>query len=187
MLRTSSILALCALPGCLLLEDACEIPDDGNLLGDGSFDALTCWYDSDEHDWTSMGLREDVESPQSGAPVFSAMSEGLGAESLVLKQGPWFSSLRTSSLGLEEGDHYTVTFWARADTPTSVTVAVRSPTVPWSESEVLVGTEWTLHPTFGTAGGGLADDAWIEFQLGADATEIFLDDIALVEDEGADG
>lgn len=170
------------LPGCLLPLAPCEVEDDDvNLLGGGAFEELTCWYDGADHTWVNSGIDQGEASPGSGAPVYVANNtvDGSDPASIQLMQGPEFSALRNASLGLEDGDEYEITFWAKADTPRSIHVAVSTPTSPWTNTEVLLDTTWVEQTVLGAVAAGEPDDAWVEFQLGGDEGQVWLDDIVM--------
>lgn len=168
--------------GCLALVDPCVLEEEDNLLGGGNFDELTCWYDDDDHDWEVSGITitDDVASPGSGSPVYVANNETNSApNSLVLQQGPWFSSLRKASLGLESGDTFRITFLAFANPAREIVVQMNTPTSPWASTGVLLTESWTEYEVIGTAGAGEADDAWFEMQFGGDAGLVHVDDVHL--------
>jgi hypothetical protein len=168
--------------GCLVSFDPCD-PEDDNLLGDADFSGLTCWYDGDEHDWDAIHTTDAAEhaSPESGLPVLVAVNEAENARSdLVLQQGPYISTLRKAPLGLTEGDRYAITFWAKSDPPRTIEVFVGAPTRVWSQTAILITSDWTEHTTTGQATGGAEEEALFEFQFGGDAGITYIDDVTLV-------
>ncbi|MCO4744191.1 MAG: hypothetical protein KC912_05345 [Proteobacteria bacterium] len=178
-MRTLLIIPLLG-SGCLALVDPCEI-EDGNLLGNSDFSELTCWYDGNDHDWTDVTTTLVEGSPGSGAPVLRAENtiEGSSTFEVQLMQGPYFSSLRDAPLGIESGDAYRMTFWAKATPPRDILVQVASPTSPWTFTAVQTYDEWTEHTLTGIAGAGEEEDAWFEIQFGGDVGVVYIDDVTL--------
>lgn len=171
------------LSGCLMLHDPCEVdPDSDNLLGDASFETLTCWDDGDEDAiWAHGFLTDRMESPVSGAPVF-AIENGEVTETYgrQLLQGRTRPLTRRAPLGLDSGQEYRLTFWAWTDTPGRTMLVQVTDGFEGELQTVALSDTWTEYTVEGIARGQDMSQAFLDMQFGgAVQAVIHIDDVWL--------
>ncbi|TNE92403.1 MAG: hypothetical protein EP330_01755 [Deltaproteobacteria bacterium] len=176
LLRLTPLLGV----GCLALYDPCEL-DEGNLLGDSEFEALTCWFDgTDDGVWPFGGLDDSESSPGSGSPVFRAENVAQSETYAVqILQGGDRTSTRRAPLDLEPGDDVAITFLAKADPPRSIIVQLADDSTSSLFETQPIGGEWASYTVNGTIIGGDMDFVFLDIQLGGDPGVVYLDDVVL--------
>ena len=95
----------------------------------------------------------------------------------------WHVEFQQSNLSLTAGQEYEVQFWARASVPLTFQVAVQSGTSPYpyygfNGMAVTVGSSWAPYSLYFVA-PTTAKDAILEFQLGNQAGDLWLDNVQL--------
>ncbi len=95
---------------------------------------------------------------------------------------PWHIELQQFNLSLTAGQEYEVQFWARASVPLTFQTAVQSGTSPYSyygaPTSLTVGAVWAPYSMYFVA-PATANDATLEFQLGSQAGDLWLDNVQL--------
>ncbi len=121
------------------------------------------------------------------ASVSVAPSTGSGGPSaeIAISQAatiPWHIEFKQSNLHLTAGQEYQVQFWAKASTPVQfqvVTQGANSPYLNYGLNEsVNVGTGWNPYSVSFVA-PSTASDGILEFQVGGQAAQIWLDAVNL--------
>jgi len=146
-----------------------------NLLGDSTFeDSLGNWSL-----WAGEGHAATISldkstSAQGNSSVRVDISESAGIF--------WAVSFSVSPLNVFYGTEYTISFWAKADTPKSIAAWVQQEAPPWHDyiwyGEIPLTTDWQEYELSGTASG---DDptAGFYFGLGKEIGVVWFDDVRL--------
>ena len=95
----------------------------------------------------------------------------------------WHVEFQQSNLSLTAGQEYEVQFWARASVPLTFQAAVQSGTSPYpyygfNAMAVTVGTTWAPYSVYFVS-PSTANDAILEFQLGNQVGDLWLDNVQL--------
>jgi hypothetical protein len=95
----------------------------------------------------------------------------------------WHVEFQQSNLSLTAGQEYQVQFWARASVPLTFQTAIQGGTSPYpyygmSGTAVTVGTAWAPYSVYFIA-PTTANDAILEFQLGNQVGDLWLDNVQL--------
>lgn len=142
----------------------CGPTPDGNLLGNGDFEAgRTCWRFNNKYDAQLSRLEVDP----SGGP------DG-GATARIIGYGPatedWHTSMSRRVAGLEGGYRYRVSFAARADNATRIFFNLNRWDLgvePWFNVEQPIGTAWRYyHHDFFLKTSAPEDGATLEIAMG---------------------
>ncbi len=95
---------------------------------------------------------------------------------------PYHIAFQEVNLSLTAGQEYEVQFWARASVPLKFQTAVQSATSPYpyygTPTSLTVGTAWAPYSVYLVA-SATANDAILEFQLGNQMGDLWLDNVQL--------
>jgi hypothetical protein len=93
----------------------------------------------------------------------------------------WHIVLRQGNLPVTAGQEYVAQFWAKADVPLQITVAIQGGNSPYAHytpnTLVTVGTAWAQY-SVSVISNATATDAMLEFYLGTQTGNLWLDDVS---------
>jgi hypothetical protein len=99
----------------------------------------------------------------------------------------WHIDFNQRDQSFEKGKSYGLSFWAKSDAPREIQLASQKGTPDWRNyglsRSVAIGAEWKLYRVVFDA-NETANDARIQFQLGAAAGKVWLDGVRLEEQAG---
>jgi len=146
-----------------------------NLLAGGGFETAE---DLGRWDlWADEGYAADLtlDSGEAAEGAASARIEVRRAEGT-----DWKVSFSFAPVSVRAGEEYTVTFWAKADRPRSVSVWVQQDTAPWETylemAPIRVDTSWQRYEVSAVATAD-GDGAAFFFGLGEATGTLWLDDV----------
>ncbi len=148
-----------------------------NLLMNGGFESgLTGWQ---------LNVVNDGQGKATVTPDNSIVAVGTGAAHLdIISPGTvnWHVMFEQDNLPLTARTEYQVQFWARADTPRTITVFSQGGPPNFTNyglfAQIAIGTGWSLYSAPFTA-TATANDARLEFWVGDVAGNVWLDGVAL--------
>jgi hypothetical protein len=147
-----------------------------NQILNGSFSSgLSSW---------ALDITSDGSAKASASVASSTGSGGPSAQIAVSQAAtiPWHIEFKQSNLHLTAGQEYQVQFWAKASTPVSFQVVTQGANAPYANyglnATVNVGASWSSYSVSFVA-PSTASDGILEFQLGAQAAQIWLDGVDL--------
>jgi uncharacterized protein (TIGR03437 family) len=146
-----------------------------NLLSNGGFEnGLAGWgFFADDDGQESAALTLDNSVAAEGNA--SAHIDVTSADSY-----PWQANLYQAPLPVAAGANYQVQFWARSDTPRTITVDIESANPPYTNyglySQASLGTTWTLN-TLTFVSSATATDGTLQFDVGDVAGNVWIDGV----------
>jgi putative cell wall-binding protein len=130
--------------------------------------------------WNGIGYASVASIDTSQAPV------GTGSLRVVVtasRGADWRTALTQRPVALRAGAPYTITFWARADRPRSISVGCQRQASPWNQwatfGPVALTTAWRRYELPATS-SGTDPVAGLQFGLGETAGTVWLDDVRFV-------
>jgi len=157
-----------------------------NLIDNGGFESAldqnwTLWAD------TATGYAATVTRDTSTSHTGTA-----SARIDVTQAGgeAWRADFYEPNRSYAAGEHYLLTFWAKADRPRPLTLLSSKGSPNWDgyglSSQVALGTDWHAYSVPYDAPRAAVSDARVQFQTGAVTGTVWLDDIR-VERRAPDG
>ncbi|HVW11215.1 MAG TPA: carbohydrate binding domain-containing protein, partial [Bryobacteraceae bacterium] len=148
-----------------------------NLLTNSGFESgLNGWRLNVTHDGSGRGTAT-VDS--------TVAADGLAAAHIAIQTAAtvnWHIELEQAHISLASGGDYRVQFWARADSPRTITVMSEGQAANSGNyglfAEISIGTSWNLY-TVSFLAAVTADDGRLEFWLGDVTGDVWLDDVEL--------
>jgi len=146
-----------------------------NLLTNGGFEnGLAGW---------SLFVNNDGQASATVTLDNSIAAEGSAAAHIDVTSadsGSWDVNLFQASLPVAAGANYQVQFWARSDSPRTITVDVASSNPPYAnyglDSEVSLDTTWRLD-TLTFVSSATATDGTLQFDVGDVAGNVWIDGV----------
>jgi len=148
-----------------------------NLLTNGGFEnGLAGW---------SFFVNNDGQASATVAIDGAVAAEGSSAAHIDVTSAdsePWEVNLYQMPLPVTAGANYQLQFWARADSPRTMTVDLESGNAPYPNyglsSQVSLATTWTLN-TLTFVSSATAGDGTLQFEVGDVAGNVWIDGVQL--------
>ncbi len=148
-----------------------------NLLSNPGFEnGLTGWH---------LSVTNDGQANGTAAADSSMAADGLASVHIAINSPGtvnWHIELEQDNLALTSGTEYRVQFWARADSPRTITVISQggAPNYPnyGLYAQIAIGTSWGQYSASFLA-PATANDGRLEFWVGDVAGNVWLDDVQL--------
>ena len=148
-----------------------------NLVTNSGFEnGLTGWR---------LILNNDGQAKATASVDSAIAADGLSSAHIAINSPGtvnWHIDLEQDNLPLAAGTEYRVQFWARADSPRTITVFTQggAPSYPnyGLSAQIAIGTSWSLHSASFVA-AATANDGRLEFWVGDAAGSVWLDDVQL--------
>jgi len=148
-----------------------------NLLMNGGFESgLSGWQ---------LNVSNDGQGKATATPDSSIVADGSASAHIDIISPAtvnWHIGLEQDNIALTAGKNYQVQFWARADTPRTITVFSQGGAPNFTNyglsAQIAIGTSWSLYSASFTA-AATANDGRLEFWVGDVAGNVWLDDVAL--------
>jgi uncharacterized protein (TIGR03437 family) len=148
-----------------------------NLLANSGFETgLTGWQ---------LNVFADGQAQATAALDSIVTADGNSSARITIESAgtmQWHVDLEQDSIPLTAGANYQVQFWARADSPRTITVFSQggAPNFPnyGLDAQISIGTNWSLY-TASFVATNTANDGRLEFWVGDVAGNVWLDDVQL--------
>ena len=164
------------------LGPAKAVVDAHTTLGIGggmdSQNDLDVWgFSADQPDYSASVALDTNDKQQGSASAHITIDKAAGTD--------WHITFFYKPLAVKAGKKYTLTFWAKADSPRDMTAWVEhgsSPYEKWMDfGSTTLGATWKQYTLSGTSSGGSEDDV-LNFGLGQTTGQVWLDGIQLQSD-----
>ena len=114
------------------------LPASGEMLSNGTFEAGT-------HNWV-LEMAEGAKGVMTKAKFDPDGKPAIKVKVLNIGEQPWQIQLHQAPMKIDKGRKYTLTYWAKADRVTLMTVNCMQNHAPWEHHgaalETKIGTEW---------------------------------------------